>query len=125
MLSPFAIADNKNAEAKKKKITKKGGKQRALTRIQDHGCYVKLTSAKVSFVLNGNVPDKVKKKDNRRRFYSYGLVFVVNTVVVLQCCRQKKKKEHTRVYTYKDTQSIYGNPKKTRILVLKEQFNAR
>lgn len=62
MLSPFAIADNKNAEAKKKKITKKGGKQRALTRIQDHGCYVKLTSAKVSFVLNGNVPDKVKKK---------------------------------------------------------------
>lgn len=36
----------------------------------------------------------------------------------------KKKKEHTRVYTYKDTQSIYGNPKKTRILAFKEQFNA-
>ena len=58
-------------------------------------------------MLNGNVPNKVKKKkENGGRFYFYGLVFVVSTVVVLQCCRQKKKK-NVHVYTLTKTRNQF------------------
>ena len=95
-------------QKKKRKIKKKEGKQRTLTRIQDHTCYVKLTSAKVSFVLNGNVPNKVKKKKKKMEEDSISMDWYSLSVPLL-CFNvvDKKKKKNVHVYTLTKTRNQF------------------